>query len=179
MPSDAAGTHETTGPGDSNALRESGGIPADVQLRPATLEDVEEIAFAELELFPDEAWTVFMLAEEIEHPTRRYVVAEDGAGALIGYAGIMITGDSADLHTIGTRTPGRGVGRALLAWCEAQAVAGGAAQMLLEVREDNARARDVYTRAGYEEVAVRRGYYRIRGQAIDAIVMRRELEPRS
>lgn len=149
-------------------------LPDGVQLRRATIEDVEEIAFAELELFPDEAWTVFQLAEEIEHPARRYVVAEED-GALLGYAGIMIAADSADLHTIGTRSPGRGIGRALLHWCEAQAVAGGAEQLLLEVREDNARARDLYTRAGYEELGVRRGYYRIRGRAIDAIVMRRAL----
>lgn len=152
------------------------GLPAGITLRPATMEDVEEIAFAELALFPDEAWNVFMLAEEIDHPTRRYVVAEDD-GILVGYAGIMLTGDSADLHTIGTRTPGRGIGRAMLAWCEAQAVAGGAEQLMLEVREDNTRARDVYTRAGYEEIGVRRGYYRIRGRAIDAIVMRRLLVP--
>ncbi|MFL0455751.1 GNAT family N-acetyltransferase [Brachybacterium paraconglomeratum] len=160
-------------------------------LRPATLEDVEEIAFAELELFPDEAWTVFQLAEEVEHPDRRYVVAvEEGAeparsadgrtlpgrgGALLGYAGIMLAGDLADLHTIGTRREGEGIGRALLAWCEEQARTGGAERMLLEVREDNTRARAVYVAAGYREIGRRRGYYRIRGRRIDALVMEREL----
>ncbi|MGY5766273.1 GNAT family N-acetyltransferase [Brachybacterium sp. DNPG3] len=147
-------------------------------LRPATLADVEEIAFAELELFPDEAWTVFQLAEEIEHPSRRYVLAcegTDASGELLGYAGIMIVGDAADLHTIGTRRPGEGIGRALLAWCEEQARTGGAERMLLEVREDNARARAVYARAGYREIARRRGYYAIRGRRIDALVMERSL----
>ena len=148
-------------------------------LRPATLEDVEEIALAELELFPDEAWTVFQLAEEIGHPSRRYVIAAEGAaadGALLGYAGIMLAGDLADLHTIGTRREGRGIGRALLGWCEQQARAGGAERMLLEVRQDNARARAVYTAAGYREIDRRRGYYRIRGRGIDALVMARELD---
>ncbi len=196
-------------------------------LRPATLEDVEEIAFAELELFPDEAWSVFQLAEEIEHPDRRYVVAVEGeaassttggdgpdtstarphtgadgsarradplrspdgrslgidrapaaaavGGALLGYAGIMLAGDLADLHTIGTRREGEGIGRALLAWCEQQARDGGAERMLLEVREDNTRARAVYAAAGYREIGWRRGYYRIRGRRIDALVMEREL----
>src|SRR5699024_10265305 len=62
-------------------------------LRPATLEDVEEIAFAELALFPDEAWTVFQLAEDISHPDRRYVVAARGAdasGELLGSAGLLV-----------------------------------------------------------------------------------------
>lgn len=160
-------------------------------LRPATLEDVEEIAFAELELFPDEAWTVIQLAEEVEHPDRRYVVAVEGdaepvcspdgrtlpsrGGALLGYAGIMLAGDLADLHTIGTRREGEGIGRALLAWCEEQARRGGAERMLLEVREDNDRARAVYAAAGYREIGRRRGYYRIRGRRIDALVMEREL----
>lgn len=154
-----------------------GGAP-DWALRPATLEDVEEIAFAELELFPDEAWNAFQLAAEIEHPDRRYVVAAEGAqagGALIGYAGIMLAGDLADLHTIGTRQEGRGIGRALLLWCEQQARDGGAERMLLEVREDNARARAFYTAAGYREIDRRSGYYRIRGRRIDALVMERAL----
>ena len=144
-------------------------------LRPATLEDVEAIAFAELELFPDEAWTVFQLAEEIAHTDRRYVVAVE-EGTLLGYAGIMLAGDIADLHTIGTRSEGQGIGRALLAWCEEQARRGGAERMLLEVREDNTRARAVYTAAGYREIGRRRAYYRIRGRRIDALVMQRELD---
>lgn len=152
---------------------------ADRQLRPATLEDVEEIAFAELELFPDEAWSVFQLAEEIEHPSRRYVLAVSGqgasSGALLGYAGIMLAGETADLHTIGALQEGRGIGRALLAWCEQAARDGGAERMLLEVREDNDRARAFYARAGYREIDRRRGYYRIRGRRIDAIVMERAL----
>lgn len=144
------------------------------KLRPATLDDAEEIAFAELELFPDEAWTVFQLAGEIGHPSRRYVVAV-GGGALLGYGGIMLAGDTADLHTIGTRRPGIGIGRALLDWCEQAARDGGAASMLLEVRQDNDRARAFYAAAGYTEVGRRQGYYRIRGRPIDAVVMQREL----
>lgn len=148
-----------------------------VSLRPATIEDVEPIAFAELELFPDEAWTVFQLAEEIEHPDRRYVVAvdTDAPEELRGYAGVMLAGDMADLHTIGALVEGQGIGRALLAWCEQAARDGGAQRMLLEVREDNDRARAFYHRAGYREIGRRRGYYRIRGRGIDAIVMERHL----
>ena len=154
-----------------------------VSLRRATLADVEIIAAAERVLFPDEAWSTAQIAEEIAHPARRYVLALDDdrapgigrSGPMIGYAGIMIAGDIADLHTIGTTTPGRGVGQALLAWCEREARAGGADKLMLEVRRDNARARDVYTRAGYVEVAVRPGYYHLPTGSVDAIVMERDL----
>lgn len=179
--------HDADAPGDAREAGAAGDAgtggegAADVPsagakwlLRPATLADAEEIAFAELELFPDEAWNVFQLAEEIDHPWRRYVVAL-GEGELLGYAGIMLAGETADLHTIGTRRPGVGIGRALLRWCEHAAREAGALSMLLEVREDNERARAFYTAAGYTEVGRREGYYRIRGRRIDALVMRREL----
>ena len=149
-------------------------LPAGTSLRPAVVDDAMVLGFLELQLFPGEAWTVFQLAEEIEHPDRRYAVVEE-AGEIIGYAGIMIGGDVADLHTIGTVAPGRGIGRALLAWCDEQARAGGAERMLLEVREDNERARAVYERAGYEAIARRRGYYRLPDRTVVAIIMQRVL----
>src|SRR5690606_10568960 len=133
-PAGAPGARPASGRDPAGGAGSTGRDGASWTLRPATLEDVEEIAFAELELFPDEAWSVFQLAEEIEHPDRRYVVAVEGGaeptrsadgrtlpgrgGALLGYAGIMLAGDLADLHTIGTRREGEGIGRALLAWCE-------------------------------------------------------------
>lgn len=171
------------GPADTSELHPdpapaAAAAPREWDLRPATIADVEEIAFLELELFPHEAWTVFQIAEEVEHPDRHWVVARSREdGTLLGYAGAMVAGDTADLHTIGTSRPGRGIGRALLAWCEEHARAAGAARMMLEVREDNERARAVYTRALYVPIARRRGYYRIAGRSIDAIVMERGLIP--
>lgn len=176
--SGAGSEHE---PGRAGAARLN--AAAGVVLHRAVLSDVEDIAVAELTLFPEEAWNVFQIAEEIDHPSRRYVVARDGnrapgagrSGPLVGYAGIMLAGDVADLHTIGTTEPGRGIGRALLTWCEEQARVGGAERMLLEVREDNARARAFYDAAGYRRIDVRRGYYRLPGRTVDAIIMQRVL----
>lgn len=147
-------------------------------LRRARPEDLGPIAEAELALFPGEAWSPAQLAEEIAHPSRDYVVAaegEDAAGPLLGYAGIMVAGDVADLHTIGTLRPGAGIGRALLRWCEEVAVVRRAERMLLEVREDNDRARTFYARAGYVEIGRRPGYYRLPDRTVDALVMERRL----
>ena len=49
----------------------------------------------------------------------------------------------------------------------------GCAEVLLEVREDNPRARRLYLRHGFTEVGIRRGYYQPSG--VDAVVMRKEL----
>lgn len=173
-----AATHRPRAESESGRSTWATTLPSDFALRPAEVDDAMVLGFLELQLFPGEAWTVFQLAEEIEHPDRRYAVVENVAGSapeIVGYAGIMIAGDAADLHTIGTVVPGRGIGRALLAWCEERALDGGAERMLLEVREDNDRARAVYERAGYEEIARRPGYYRLPDRTVDAIVMQRDL----
>lgn len=143
-------------------------------VRPLHPDDVDPIAHLELELFPDEAWDFFMLVEETSHPDRRYAVAEQN-GEIVGYAGIMLAGDAADIHTIGTSRPGRGIGQSLLAWLEQAARDDGAERLLLEVRADNDRARAFYDRAGFSELGVRRGYYRTRKGPIDAIVMEKPL----
>jgi ribosomal-protein-alanine N-acetyltransferase len=44
---------------------------------------------------------------------------------------------------------------------------------LLEVREDNPRARQLYRRHGFTEIGIRRGYYQPSGA--NAVVMRKEL----
>jgi Acetyltransferases len=46
-------------------------------------------------------------------------------------------------------------------------------EVLLEVREDNPRARRLYLRHGFAEVGIRRGYYQPSG--VDAVVMRKGL----
>ncbi len=144
-------------------------------LRRVTAGDTSAIAELELRLFPDEAWDAAMVLEEIVHPSRRYVAAVDGAHRIVGYAGIMLAGDTADLHTIGGVAEGIGIGRVLLAWCESEAAVHGAERLLLEVRVDNDRARAFYDRAGYEVLGIRRGYYRTPAGAIDAVVMEKEL----
>ena len=49
----------------------------------------------------------------------------------------------------------------------------GCAEVFLEVRKDNPRARGLYQRRGFKEIGVRRGYYQPSG--VDAIVMRKDL----
>lgn len=175
-------------------------IPEHWQLRDATPADAHALAALDTVLFPDEAWDEVMVREEITHPARRYVCAvacgSNSAGGepenpatpespvdpasasrerVLGYAGIMLGVDVADLHTIGTVHPGQGIGQALLTWCEEKAAAGGAARLLLEVRADNARARAFYRTAGYSELGRRRGYYHTPTGAIDALVMEKQL----
>ena len=148
-----------------------------VRLREMKRADMPAIMALEQELFPEDAWTPEMFAAEFAQPPSRrlYLVAEDG-NALVGYAGMMFTGGSqADVVTLAV-TPDRwseGTGTALLTALVDEAGKRGYEEVLLEVREDNPRARRLYLRHGFTEVGIRRGYYQPSG--VNAVVMRKAL----
>jgi len=157
-----------------------GGSPGDggaVRLREMRRADLAAIMSLEQELFPEDAWTPEMFAAEFAQPPSRrlYLVAEDG-NALIGYAGMMFTGGSqADVVTLAV-TParwGEGTGTALLLALVDEADKRGYEEVLLEVREDNPRARRLYLGHGFDELGIRRGYYQPSG--VDAVIMRKVL----
>jgi ribosomal-protein-alanine N-acetyltransferase len=160
--------------------------------------DLVDVLALEHELFADDPWTPEMFADEIVQPadSRLYLVAEaeaddgrvearnivSGAGGdagtvMAGYAGMLFVpgGVAADVLTIAVREPhwGLGIGSALLGALIQAARERDCAEVFLEVRADNPRARGLYLRRGFEEIGVRRGYYQPSGA--DAIVMRKDL----
>lgn len=150
-----------------------------VRLRPMILADLANVLDLERGLFPDDPWTPEMFNEEIAQPpaVRRYLVASDDSRPLAGYAGMMFVpgGGQADVLTIAVHPDcwGRGIGSLLLGALIDDARDRGCAEVFLEVREDNPRARGLYLRRGFEEVGIRRGYYQPSG--VDAVVMRKDL----
>jgi [ribosomal protein S18]-alanine N-acetyltransferase len=146
-------------------------------LRPLRYEDLAAVLDLERTLFPDDAWSPGMFAEELamQGHGRHYVAAEEG-NALVGYAGMMLPGGrQAEVLTLAVdeRHWGQGIGSALLMDLLDAAARQHCQEVFLEVRADNPRAQDLYRRFGFEHVGIRRGYYQPSG--MDAIVMRREL----
>ncbi|MHA7217365.1 ribosomal protein S18-alanine N-acetyltransferase [Arthrobacter sp. MDT1-48-3] len=140
-------------------------------LRDLTFEDIETIGGLEEELFPADAWPIEMFYSEFFQPdTRRYIVAEVD-GEAVGYAGLMVLATTADIQTIGVlpRFEGQGIGRALLTELLDEARRRGADNVMLEVRADNPRAQQLYTRFGFARIHTRKRYYR---DGVDAWVMR-------
>ncbi|MFF4649432.1 ribosomal protein S18-alanine N-acetyltransferase [Streptomyces sp. NPDC001380] len=141
--------------------------------------DIAPVLELERELFPEDAWSAGMFWSELadtRHPgaTRHYTVAEDTAGRVAGYAGLMAVGAEGDVQTIAVARGhwGSGLGSLLLADLVREAGRRGCADLLLEVRVDNLRAQRLYERFGFEPVGVRRNYYQPAG--VDALVMRLE-----
>lgn len=145
------------------------------------------MARLEQQIFPADAWSqATMWAELACRPRRAYLVAEghpgggvDGDGRLLGYAGLDLAGDVADVMTVAVdpRARGRGLGATLLEGLHARALDAGARSVMLEVRADNTSALGLYRTRGYEVVRTRVGYYRdpAGGPAQDALIMRKEL----
>jgi [ribosomal protein S18]-alanine N-acetyltransferase len=105
---------------------------------------------------------------------RTAFLVTEAAGFALGRA---IT-DEAELLTLAV-APDRqraGLGTRLLAGFEAEARTRGAATAFLEVAEDNAPARALYDRAGWEEAGRRPAYYpRADATAAAALVLRKAL----
>src|SRR5690242_12151610 len=123
-----------------------------VVLRGMTPKDLAAVHLLEQVLFPDDAWSPQMLADELsgQPDTRHYVVAEEPDGDIVGYAGLAAAGGQADVQTIGVRADrrGAGIGAALLAELIDEASRRNAEAVFLEVRADNPPARRHYQRFG-------------------------------
>ena len=128
-------------------------------------------------MFGTEAWTRGGYRDELaDRRHRTYLVAESEAGALLGWAGVRVVADEAEVLTVGVVPEARrsGLARRLLAGLLDAAVQRGAHDAYLEVRTDNEAARSLYRSEGFDEVGVRRGYYD-HGR-VDAVVMHRTLD---
>jgi [ribosomal protein S18]-alanine N-acetyltransferase len=157
-----------------------------VRLRRMAAADLPAVFDLERELFPQDAWTPEMFAEELSGSLagRYYLVADDD-GQLAGYAGLLAPepgtrgpapGAQADVLTMAVAPSrwGQGIGSALLRALLAEAASRGCAEVFLEVRVDNPRAQRLYRRHGFTAAGLRRGYYQPSGT--DALVMRRPVD---
>lgn len=148
----------------------------DAGLREMRWWDIDPVLRLERELFPEDAWSRGMFWSELAHArgpgaTRRYLVAEED-GRLVGYAGLVTSGEQGDVQTIAVARDhwGTGLGARLLTELLRAATAFECTEVLLECRVDNIRAQRLYERFGFEPIGFRRGYYQPGN--VDALVMR-------
>ena len=112
---------------------------SDVTLRELEWTDLTTLAALEHDLFADDAWSEqTWWAELAGRPRRDYVVAI-ADGAVVGYAGLDVSGDVADVMTVATAPTQqrKGIGRLLLDDLVRRAAGHGCEALLLEVRADN------------------------------------------
>jgi ribosomal-protein-alanine N-acetyltransferase len=148
-----------------------------IRLRPMRPADLDVLMPYEQEMFGPEAWSRQGYLDELaDTELRCYLIAERPAAGntfeVLGTAGLLTIGDTAQILTVGVLPPARrhGVGRLLVRELIAEAGRRGATEVLLEVREDNRVARQLYAGEGFTVLGKRRGYYE-QGR-VDAVTMR-------
>ena len=144
-------------------------------LRVAGRGDLDLVATLEAEIFAEDPWTPFMIAEELSSPASRYWIATDASGDVVGYGGVKVGGDQADVMTIGVRSHarGRGYGGAILDTLLAWSREAGAREIFLDVRPSNEGAIGLYESRGFAEIGRRPRYFR--NPVEEAIEMRAPL----
>ena len=112
--------------------------------------------------------------KELENKLAFYVVATEDAEVL-GYAGMWNMCGSADIMNVGVRPihRRRGIAEGMLERLEEYCRDNDVFEINLEVRVGNNPARMLYKKMGYEEIAVRKGYY---DGKEDAVIMKKVLK---
>ena len=140
--------------------------------RALTLADLDAVMSIEVSVYPH-PWSRGNFIDSIAAAYLAEVL-HDEAGRIIGYF-IAMTGVD-ELHllniTVAASHQGQGCGRGLLDAVQAHGERLRMAQMWLEVRASNLRARALYRARGFAEVGLRRAYYPGPDTREDAVVMR-------
>jgi [ribosomal protein S18]-alanine N-acetyltransferase len=147
----------------------------DVRVQRLRWWQIDDILPIEADLFGAEKWTAGMFWNELANG-HLYLAALDGAGAVLGYAGLALNPpDEGWINNIAVRRDAqrRGIGRILLARLLDVAMQTGVKEVLLEVAADNEAAQALYAAFGFEKIGIRKGYYQPTNT--DAYVMRVEL----
>lgn len=145
-------------------------------IRPGSPGDVDALTSLEHTAFGADAWSRSQVEGEVAGAGRHVVVAEDEE-VVVGWASLLLVGDTADVARIAVVPHRRrtGVGRRLLSALLGESERQGVERVLLEVAADNAPALGLYEAEGFVAIATRPHYYR---SGTDAVVMERRAQPR-
>ena len=142
-------------------------------------ERAHEIASMHAGLF-DDGWSAESVVRLLDHPGSTALVAVTGtprqtAGFILG----QIVVDEAEILSVGVAREWqrRGLGRLLVEALCRSAKRAEVKRLHLEVGADNAAARALYSRLGFQETGLRKGYYAKAGgrPAEDAVTMALDL----
>jgi ribosomal-protein-alanine N-acetyltransferase len=125
-----------------------------------------------------EAWSTMQLAGTLGLEASYARRALDRDGRPIGFALCRVAGPEVELLLVAVvpEARGQGLGRQLVTAATAHAARLGATELILEVRENNLVARQLYDSLGFAEVGRRNDYYGGNGgRRYAAVTMKRHI----
>ena len=141
-------------------------------IRQMTPEDLDEVMEIEQYSFPT-PWSRTVYEHDLKrNPKSRFFVARsEDDDELLGYIGNWVIEDECHVGTIASKREfrGKGIAEALLIHTARTSLVEGVTYIILEVRENNFAAINLYKKLGFQQVGLRRGYYRDTGE--DALLL--------
>lgn len=150
-----------------------------VVIRVMTKDDFPAVLAIEQKVYPF-PWSSQIFIDSMEAGTLLVVMEQDGE--VVGY-GVQssVAGESQLLNlAVHPQYQGRGLGCFLLQWLIQQATEARSEMMFLEVRLSNRKAQQLYLDLGFNEIGMRKSYYRVKnGQREDALIFALQMFPES
>jgi [ribosomal protein S18]-alanine N-acetyltransferase len=144
--------------------------PLEIHLLPMRRRHLRAVLRIEAQVYP-RPWSLSLFMSELAlRSSRAYYVARV-EGLVIGYAGLMLTGEDAHVTTIAVDPAWQRhkIGTRLLLTLAHDARRRGARNLTLEVRVSNHPAQAMYRRFGFKPAGIRKNYYVESNE--DALVM--------
>lgn len=143
---------------------------ADMIIRQATVNDVDDIYEIERLCFP-EPWSRESMVYELESNPRAFYIVAELEGQVAGYAGLWWIGDEGHITNVAVK-PGfrnRRIAQGIMGVMIEFTTKEGILHHTLEVRRSNEPAIRLYEKFGFRVEGVRKGYYQNNKE--DALIM--------
>lgn len=130
-----------------------------IEITNMTLEDLDSISSILISDF-DDFWTLDILSSELKSNSSYYFAAKMNR-EIVGFAGIKVILDEADIMNIVTRKNFRniGIGGLLMKKLLDLSRSLGIKRITLEVNEENFSAIHLYEKFGFKRIGTRKNYY--------------------
>ena len=142
----------------------------EVHLVPMRRRHLRSVLRIESQVYP-RPWSLSLFLSELALRTSRSYLVARVDGVVVGYAGLMFTGDDGHVTTIAVDPAWHRckIGSRLLVELAKQALDRGARNLTLEVRVSNTGAQKMYEQFGFANAGIRKNYYVETNE--DALVM--------
>jgi ribosomal-protein-alanine acetyltransferase/2-amino-4-hydroxy-6-hydroxymethyldihydropteridine diphosphokinase len=125
-----------------------------------TLEDIDQVFAIHQKAFGQTIWSRDALVNELNMNYAIYYVAFKGS-QILGFVGSWFVADEMQIHSLATDENHRGkkIAESLIAVCIDTALENQVPRAILDVRESNIPAQNLYKKFGFKQVGIRKQYY--------------------